>query len=385
MILRYELKKVWNKRVNKVALAVALVAVVAFAVFAIGSMRFVDQEGNLNNGVTAGRSLSADKAQWQGELTPDAISQAIEQYRAGDWQSTYDIVFLASKMLQGEVSESSDIEAALAADGARIDAIYESYRANLQAACEEYGDTPAQVDYLAERYRQIETPFVYEPADTWDTMLLYATTIGIVLSLIVGFMAAGIFAEEFRSRSDAVFFSTRKGRSAATWAKVCTGLIVATVVYWAGVGILSAAVFAVAGASGASAPYQVIQPYSIYTITYAQAYGMVVLGGYVASLLSAAVCMLVASKAKKESVAVCVPFVLFCVSPFLGRALPFKAFFTLTPDQLTNVMNCLRVPYVYQMGDTVFSQMPFLFLLYGAIALVLILLAGRVYSKSKLQ
>lgn len=385
MLLRCELKKAWLKRVNRVALVVALLAIVVFSVFAIGSFDFVDSEGTPHTGVSAARSLVEDKNQWRGELTPEVISQAIERYRDRDWQSTYEIVFLASKMLRDEDGDSYDYEVALGADPVRIGDIYDSYQTNLQAECEKYGKTPEQVEYLMGKYERIETPFSYEAFDTWDTMLLYATTVSIVLVVVIGFLTAGIFAEEFRYKSDAVFFSARYGRTRATRAKACAGLIVATAVYWIGIGLLSAVVFAAAGVSGASTPYQIVYPYSIYPVTFSQMYGMVVLGGYVGSLLSAGVSMLVASKTRSASVAVCIPFLLFCVSPFLGRALPFKTLFTLTPDQLNNVMNCSRIPYVYQVGGTVFSQIPFIFLLYAAIALVLVVLAKRTFGKAMLR
>ena len=111
-------------------------------------------------------------------------------------------------------------------------------------------------------------------------------------------------------------------------------------------------------------------------------YGILVLGGYIASLLAASVAMLIASKTRAMSIAAVVPFVLFCVSPFIGRVLPFRTFFSLTPDQLTNILNCARIPYIYQIGNVVFRQIPFIIVFYAVLAAGLLpLITFSLYSQ----
>ena len=77
MILKYELKKIFTKRINRAVIGLALLIVIAFSIFAAGSFRFVDADGNLHTGISACRALSADKNQWKGELTPEVIGSAI--------------------------------------------------------------------------------------------------------------------------------------------------------------------------------------------------------------------------------------------------------------------------------------------------------------------
>ena len=45
MILKYELKKVFSKKLNRIVLIAALLAAAALSVFAIGSVRYVDEDG----------------------------------------------------------------------------------------------------------------------------------------------------------------------------------------------------------------------------------------------------------------------------------------------------------------------------------------------------
>lgn len=201
-------------------------------------------------------------------------------------------------------------------------------------------------------------------------MRLYATTYGIILVVLIGFLAAGIFADEFSLKADAVFFSCRYSRTKAVRSKILTGLLMATVIYWVGMALLSGISFAVMGVSGFNTPYQVDSPYCIYNMTFGQEYLIILVCGYSASLLSASVAMLVSAKTHSANIAVCIPFILFCVSPFIGRALPFGIFFQLTPDQLLNILNCAREPYIYQIGSLVFRQIPFVMLFYTLVAAV---------------
>lgn len=381
-MLMCELKKIVNNRVNRALFAAVVVLAVVFSGFAISSFQFVDSSGETHTGISAARSLVADKNRWQGELTPETISTIATKESNTDWQSRSDIIYLTSEMLVGEFSEFDDYKAVLSAEPSQIASIYDIYQENLRVMSHEYGDTPAKAQYLQKQYDAIETPFYYEAYDSWDTMLLYGTTFSLILIIVISFITPGIFADEFRNHADAVFFSTTYGRSKAIRTKIFAGLIITTGVYWAGIALLSAISFAVMGVSGADTAYQFSQPYAVYSVTFSQMYGLVLVGGFVASLLSASICMLVASRTRKMSLAVAVPFVLFFVSPFVGRALPFLTFFTLTPDQLTNIMNCARIPYIYEIGGAIFRQIPFILVLYTVVAVVLLPLVHRSYSRT---
>lgn len=381
MMLKYELKKVLNKQMNRVLLAAAILLMVVFSIFAIGSFRAVDTDGETVTGFSAARIMVEDKNRWKGELTPEVIKKSVESRLADDWQSTSDIIYSTSKMLVGEFSDLDDYEAILSADSTQIASIYDIYHDNLRAMSEEYGDTPEKQAFLMEQYEKIDMPFTYEAHDSWDTMLMYATNCGLILIIVISLITAGIFAEEFQYKADAVFFSTRYGRSKATHAKIRAGLIIATVVYGIGIGLLSIISFSVLGTSGASTAYQFSQPYAIYSVTFGQMYGILVLSGYIASLLAASVSMLIASKTKTMSIAIVASAILFYVSPFVGRALPFRTFFSLTPDQLMNIVNCARIPYIYQVGSLVFRQIPFIIVLYAVIAVAFLPLVYRSYHK----
>ena len=61
--------------------------------------------------------------------------------------------------------------------------------------------------YLEKKYNEIKLPVEYESYSSWDTMIMYVETYSIILAIIVGFICAGIFADDFQTKADAVFFS----------------------------------------------------------------------------------------------------------------------------------------------------------------------------------
>lgn len=385
-MLKYELKKIFYKRINQVALGIALVLAIAFSCFAVGEMRYSTGDGETHSGIMAGRRLAADKNRWRGKLTEERIAEIArsrkelgEEKFPGDLpnteygktvQSYEDILWFVMRTF---IPGSYDISVVYPLADADSEGFYTAYKRNLLEYAKEYGKTPEQLDFLEKQFEKIEMPFTYAAKDSWDTMLMYAETYGIVLAVIIGFLAAGIFAEDFRTGAEAVFFAAKYGRTKATRNKIAAGMLMATVIYWVGIGILSFISFGIMGVSGFFTPYQLTQPYSIYWMTYGEHYLLILLAGYIASLLGASLSMLTAAKMHTANVAVCVPFFLFCMMPFIGRALSsLTTLFRLTPDALINIIECAKRPYLFQVGNVVFRQIPFVLLFYFIVSILLL-------------
>jgi len=382
MMTKLEIKKVFNNRKNRLLIIAAFLGAIVFSIFAIHSFRFVDANDNITTGISSPRLLIEEKNKWKGEITPDTLSEIIKAYKNGEWQSTYDIIFSASRMLKGDPVENLEGNEISKATLNEINSFYEIYRKNLDLESKDNGDTSKQIDFLQKQYQKIKTPFYYEAADSWETMFLYATTYSLILIIITSFLTSGIFSEEFKYNTFLVFFSTKYGKSKCVKCKIYAGLIVTSLVYWIGISLLSIICFGVMGTSGSSTLYQVYSPFSMYVVSMRGLYTIIVLSGYVACLLSGAVSMLIATIFKSSSLAIGFSFVLFFVSPFIGRALPFRTFFSLTPDQLTNVMNSVRIPYIYQVGNIVFKQIPFIFIFYTCVSMLMLPLIYIKYKNS---
>lgn len=399
MMLKYELKKIFSKRINQVLLAAVLVVTVIYSGMAIGSMRYTDEEGQDHTGIEAGRLLAEDKNHWKGDLTAETISQVIKDYKelsakypdgipdteyGKTIQSYYDIKDFVIGIMTPNSEWDESVLNQLSDE--QLEDIYTIYQGNMKKMAEEYGTTPEKRSYLESIYEKIEIPLTFEAKDSWDTMTMYAQTYVMLMAVVIGFLAASIFSEEFQPGTEDVFLASRYGRSKTIKIKIIAGILMATVVYWIGVGILSLISFAVMGTSGFSTLYQIDNPYSIYVMTYGEYYLLILMGGYIATLFCAALTMSVTVKMHTPNLAVCIPFFLLCMMQFIESTLTsFDRFFNLMPTVLTNIYNAVRKPIIFQIGPLVFRQIPFLMFLYSLLFLILLLFIYRSYSRYGLK
>lgn len=396
MIFKLELKRIFSKKINVFAVILAFILACVFSGFAVTSNRYVDEKGKVSTGVLAARKLTANRASWNGTLTTEKLSKVMKQIRETNSQSMEEQDAKFGTTLQPLDEIKSFLISVLTPDSGydegvldqlteeKIAGFYGTYQENMKQMAEEYGKTPEQKAYLEKQYSKIKLPVTYEAFASWDTMIMYAETYSIILAIIVGFICAGIFADDFQTKADAVFFAAKYGRTKAVKIKILAGLVTTTVLYWSGMALLSLICFGIMGGSGAGTPYQMAQAYSIYIMTYGQYYLLTMVCGYIANLLAASLSMLAAARMHTISVAVCIPFFLYCLLPFIGRALSgYTAIFNLIPTILTNVEASVRVPLIYQSGTHVFRQIPLVMAMYTVTAIVLLPLVYRSFGKQK--
>lgn len=399
LMLKYELKKVLHKKVNLIILVVLFLLAVVLSFLAIGSIRYRDSEGVLHTGVTVGRRLADDRNRWKGELTSEKITEVVkniqelaQKYPDGVPDTEYgktvqsydDITNFVVNVLTPDSDYDESILYQLTEESAKD--LYATYEDNLQKMIQEYGDTPEKQEFLGKQYESIEMPLTYAAKDSWDAMTMYAQTYGIILAVAIGFLASGIFADEFRTKAEAVFFSTKYGRSKATKKKLVAGVIMTTVIYWVGMAVLSLISFGVIGTSGFLTSYQIDQPYSIYSMTYGEYYLLILVCGYIASLFAAIITMLVTAKMHTANLAVCIPFFLYCMLPFIGRTMPsLETLFNVMPSVFMNIIEYAKTPIVFQIGNIVVRQIPLVMLLYSVLSIVLLPFVYKSYCRYGLR
>ena len=359
----------------------------------------MDEEGQDHTGIEAGRLLAEDVNQWKGELTSEKISEVINDYKtlSAEYpdgipdteygrtiQSYYDIYSFVINVMTPDSEWNESVVDQLSDE--QLQDIYTIYQDNMKKMAEEYGTTPEKRSYLESIYEKIEIPLAFAAKDSWATMTMYAQTYVLLMAVIIGFLAAGIFSGEFRPGTEDVFLAAKYGRSKAIKNKIIAGILVSTVIYWIGAGILSFISFAVMGTSGFFTPYQIDDPYSIYVMTFGEYYLLILVGGYIATIFCAALIMLVTVKMHTPNLAVCIPFFLLCMMPFIARVLPaFDAFFNLLPTVLTNIINAVKTPILFQSGPFVFRQISFLMFLYIVLFIVLLPFIYRSYIRYGLK
>lgn len=371
-----------------------LVIAVAFSFFSIWSVKFVDKDGNVHNGLSAPRKLTEVKSKYKGVLTADVLAEIVQKDKNLNekYGSTIsDSIYAVNEQEYGDIKDmivsilcyDKDFDESVinGLDINKTRNIYSIREKNINHMIKDYGVQEAKRKYLKKQYQKVHEPFEYAPAESWKTMGLYATTYSMILLIVISFFAAGLFSEEFRLGADSIFFSTKMGRSKGTKIKIVTGLIMSTIIYWGTMLVLSIISFGVMGISGASSPIQIEDSYCMYAYTFIQRYMVILISGYVGVMLAVVIAMLVSAKTHSQVLAMCFPLLLFILSPFIGRVLPFREFFNITPDQLINVYNCIKLPILYQFRETVVMQIPMLMTMYSIVAIMLIPFIYMSFSK----
>ena len=78
-MIRFELKKIFAKPSNKIALIILFVAVLVVSYFTISSIEYVDASGDIHTGIAAYNRLKEVKHEWKGNITNSVLQKVLEE------------------------------------------------------------------------------------------------------------------------------------------------------------------------------------------------------------------------------------------------------------------------------------------------------------------
>ena len=136
----------------------------------------------------------------------------------------------------------------------------------------------------------------------------------------MAFLVSGIFANEFRWKTDAVYFSTENSRKKGVIAKLAAGFLLTTTVYWGFMLLLNLLILSMLGFDGGGLSilaYPMKNWKSIYNLTFQQRNLLALLDGFLIWLFFIAVAMLVSAATRSAGLAVIVPAMLILIPSFL--------------------------------------------------------------------
>ena len=407
-MLFYELKKIFGRAGGKIALLVLAIGLAVICYSAMLQVSYTDENGDSHTGPTAARDLRDAKNEWAGPIDAEALTRAINENQRIITSADYNSEDIQRQNMAYHESQGYETIRSLIAqtyDGFneynyyRIDTLtpgetgqlYERRVQNLEEwlARPDIFFSPAEADFLINQYEAMEPPLYYEYNDGWDTLIYYAPTMVMFLLFVIIFLVSGIFPSEHRLKANAIFFSSKLGRGKAVRAKLLSGLVTTTVLYWLVIAIYTLVVLALLGADGADGAFQLLKWKAFYNLTIGQAYALSVLGGYVGTLFLALLAMIVSALTRSQVVAVIVPYVLVLAANFAQSILSswevLPQILGLLPDQLLQVAQVLDDFNLYTIFGHVTGSVPLLFVLYGALSLALLPLLYRVYRKSQVR
>lgn len=403
-MLKFEIKKIFSKPINKAALLIILAVLVAVSIFTINSVRYTDEEGNTKKGFVAARELRNKQNQWAGTVTEDVLKKVIQENAKinSSKEALSDDIQEQNKAYakkQGFADIRDLINYSMSGFGEydyfyvdqtnanEVGNIYEKRISSLKEWLSMSGDsfTDAQKDFLIGQYEKLETPFYYEYIGGWDAMIPYLTIFILILALVIGFLSAGIFSSEFQLKAESIFFSAKLGRNKAIQTKIGAGILVVTAVYFFFTFLFTAIVLLALGADGANCPIQFEMWKSFYNITFFQWYLLIVIGGYVGTLFSSLLAMVVSAKTHSTAIAVVIPFIVLCAIPVLSNVISVPKIYALFPNQLLYITETVKDFSLYTIGGKVIGAINLIIPMYAIISVILILLLYVVYQRTEIQ
>ena len=409
-MVKYEIKKIFSTLSNKIALGLLAMMVLLSAWMAVSNVEWVNEAGDPETGFTAVGKLRSAQKEWSGTLDEERLQQilrenqriaATPEAQSRDYQQN-DIAYgwrqgfrpVLDMMNQAYASGFQEFDW-YTNERITPDQVGDFYpnRTKLmkQWLYDETGSayrlfTEKEKLYLVEQYETLDTPFYYTYAEGWEQLLYNSPFVIMVGALILGYLAAGIFANEFKWKSDAVFFSARYGRDKAAGAKIGAGFVMVTALYWSAVLVYTLLTLGCLGFDGWNCPIQIDLWKVFYHLKLWQAWALTAVGGYIGSLFFVFLTMWVSAKTRSSLFAVTVPFLLIFLPSFLDNLNIDKLskFLGLFPDQLLQIYQALRYFYVYEIGGKVFNAMTLLMVIYSLLTVVLAPMMYRDFRRKEI-
>lgn len=403
-MLRFEIKKVFSKTKNRITIMALLVILIATSILTINRVEYVDERGNHSTGISAARNLREAKNEWAGYLTEEVFQSVLEENRMinnADEVSSDSIeeenkrfakkqgISTIREVINNAFSEYRDYND-FAIDNISDDEVgnvYERRIANLK----EWLDSGEEIfsekekNFLIQQYEDLETPFYYEYMDGWSALLQNISTFILILALVIGFFVSGIFSDEFQTKADSIFFSTRLGRNKGVLSKMGAGFIIVSPFYAFFIFLYTFIVLIVLGADGANCPIQLDLWRSVYDVTFLQAYLIIVAGGYVGTLFASILAMLASALTHSTATAIIVPFIVLCAFPFLSRIITLPGVCSFFPNQLLEIYIDIKESGLVTLGGKVTTIAAVIVPVYAVICLILQPILYKVYKKTEIK
>ena len=413
-MLRYELKKIFGTFGGKLALLL-YAAIIALSCWlsSTGALNtgteWVNGQGEHEAGISAIQKMQDAQNEWKGYIDQEMLTKVIRENTrinaTAEGQSNKSKQSnIAYSWKQGfipirELINRSYSSGFRSYDYYRADGISvikeETFYANRirqlkdwlydknDVAFDLYTENEKQ--YIISQYEALDTPFYFEYHDGWYQLLENGGSIPSLGILILGFLIAGIFSNEFKWKADAVYFSTLQGRNKATASKIKAGLLLVTIMYWSGMLIYSFVTLGYLGFGGARCVVQFRVWKSLYNITMWQAWVLTLISGYIGNMFLAALTMFISARSRSSVIAVTTPFIIMFIPSFLqGMADWLDTVVTMMPVSLLEYYQHLGTFSLITIFGKVFRVTDVYIPLYTCLTFVLIPMIHLTFRKKQL-
>ena len=287
-LVRYELKKILDRKMTWIAFGLVFLTMVANAVIEVTVTR--DIKGVQATQYEAEQQDKENQKPIIGRTVDDALLEEMFTAMATDenafkvYTDLYNVI--VRDVCDAEALSAGTVEGAKAVlgIGEAEELIYAARKMRIESAMEEQYLTEKEKDYWREVLENEDSvPWTYEyyvgPYSAWAM----AYTAIVMIAIMLAVCLANLFADEHQKKTDQLVLCSRNGRKMLYWAKLTAGMVFTMVS--TGIILLVSAIpqLIVFGAEGLFAPIQLNVPSSMVQMTFGEA----ILYSYVVTIIAA--------------------------------------------------------------------------------------------------
>ena len=246
-LMKLELKRVLKTRLTLILLTFSLVLslVMAYIPTTFSYVSYLDDNGNTIKllGLDAAQYLKTLQSDTAGEVTPQKVRQAVEDYQTCltkyGVENTYDLpegvyeaeILPYAPLLHGVREAFADPDSGIAPslmdiDPEKIEDFYSACEARLDSLMKlEQRDHPRAQEAAKRLYSRVETPYQLYPGYNTDAMD-YQLLLSFLIVLFCTVIAAPIFTSDYQTGADDIYRCTKYGRVKFAVTKLLSALLI---------------------------------------------------------------------------------------------------------------------------------------------------------------
>lgn len=389
-IIAFEWKKIFEKKLNIIAMLVGYALIVLFAAnFIMGASYYDEASSQIVRGVQAIRIIQEQNNSLTDYLTEEYLSGVIAEIQQKniplETDEGYlqvirspwgDVLRLVAKNFTNINIYSADLSVLNKISNDDGIHFYERRIEKTKEYLNEdhYGGgySEEEKEFWLSKIEQVKTPFKWGDKNAmgivWDTII-----ISFYLIFVIAICITPVFASEYESGAVALLLTTKKGKTKLIYAKILASVLFAFIYMLLGIGLGVFIDGIFIGFDGADLPLQLWET----LIGYDWSVGMACLANAGILLLIALtitlLTLLLSSRIKSSLVVLVLDFVLLIIPIFLPQSKTNRLWnhiYSLFPTWTMSLKSVLSSFYSYQFGTVIISYLGMIVLVYSLISLI---------------
>lgn len=408
---KYEMKKIWSKRSNKIILLILIIYIFAALFFTIKeNSTYIDLQGNEIKGLNGISQLKKEKLKSNGEITEDVIKNVIRKKREINKIKEFQITVNGYSGLNDKgysrTQEFEDIRNLINSSFNGFGS-YNYYTIdNLKDSDAELfytnriNDTKSWVEgqnlnsikknYFINSVNEFKTPIKYSYMDGWSVLFEFLSIILYALAVVLCIFAAQIFGIEYQNDADDIFLTTKYGKGKAIRTKILSSILTSSTIYWGIVLLFSVVILSIYGFNGGNLAIQANGYFwtSFYNVTNIQAFCMINLLGYIGCLFMSSLTLFLSIKMKSSFGSIIIPFIIIMVPTLfgdMGKNNILEKIIDLLPHKMLQGQTLLFFYDLFNIGNKVFTPYEYFTIIYILLIFIILSLCYKSFKKQQVN